>query len=1095
MTSQPTALPSQLPVELRLSLRRVLAETGSPETQLALNPHLGSALGLDTSLDMDGLGLNLDLGSGAGVGGGDDEDADIAAALRALTPIGRQSAPGLSPDSALASSSASLHTPSNPPALSSGDVLASMHVVRSALEREDHAIENLEAQYAAAIAPAVDGSSIGARLAAAQSELAVLLSSLGSMRELAQQTEGVVLALTADIRKLDVAKANVVASMTALKRLQMLSVGVAQLAQHINDKQYAEAAPSLLAVRALQEQFSMAKWSSVEWVASLSRTADSLATQLSVETFNLFTNSFLSDPALGGGSGPSAPSSLLPSAARAMDALGPEAAASVLDWYATSQLREYRRLFRPQDEAGGLDNAEQRYRWYTRLLDRFDQAHAAAFRFTPAPSSPTAQLANFPNADAKHGSSRDSRTTPWRVDRVLTAAFAQVTRDDLKSALRREQSRLTVAALLAPMEATIQFEQEIQVRFHMPVRHYTFPPLSNCRPTLHDLTLYLPQFTELLTSRPVPPVPASLGGNAYLERISSVFEPYLSIFVDAQDHTLSGMLRSFRRSGAGRSAPSTSASAAEKDGTSEANKETDAAVLSSSTELFIFYRQALDQALRLSPPSKKSGAPPPTLLRELSGVFKKHLRGYANDVLLPALSDPPSSEDLAGQDDPRRARLLAQAHAAARILNTAAYCAETTRSLEGRIGNLLATGQGPTAQTSGPANAAFSLASEVEQFHSCAGQAINALLRTLEGYLEPAWAQLRTPGRESLSRRWDDEGAEGGASTGDISGRGNMGGTLDVVKSEDEAKEEEMAALRALPTSTYVDLLASALEIVATVVRTEVQSRLHVRVWCDKAMASVTQRLGQEIVQARPITPARATQLRRDALEIRTLLRELPPREEDGRGAALASYIRLLDRSWGRVNALLRVLAVPSGSGPDALVQTYSKAIGDRSMANFQKILEMRGARRLEQNSLNDAFEVFIGSEAGADLADSSFLTTLDLDQVPRPTSATPSNGRFATVDSSHNAAPVTSLGGVASFLPRGGGGEWHARLPNISLPGVFGSDAHSEEEDEAHAHSHAAATTPPSVETKGTPTFPDLRRFGTFLGALGRRRDADDAS
>lgn len=598
------------------------------------------------------------------------------------------------------------------------------------------------------------------------------------------------------------------------------------------------------------------------------------------------------------------------------------------------------------------------------------------------------------------------------------------------------------------------------------------------------------KFTELLSAAPVPPVPSSLGSNTAIPRISTVFEPYLSIFVDAQDRTLSGMIRSFRRGGAGRSAPSTTASAAgwtEKESTGEEGKETDASVLASSTELFIFYRQALDQALRLVPPSRKPGAAaPPALLRELAGVFKKHLRSYATDVLVPALSDPPSAEDLAGEDDPVRARLLAQAHAGAKVLNTAAYCAETSKQLEERITALLTFPPAPEDKDSS-STINFSLEPEVEQFQSCVGQAINALVRTLEGYLEPAWAQLRTPGRDSMSRRWNDDG-DGNP---EEASRRNDGSNPRAEWAESGGNGEELEALRGLPTSTYVDLLASALEIVATVVRTEVQSVRHVRVWCDKSMASVTQRLGQEIVHARPVTPNRAVQLRRDALEIRTLLLELHPRDESAR-ATLASYTRMLDRSWGRVDSLLRVLAVPQAQGASGVVRAYAEAIGDRSMANFQKILELRGARRLEQNALNDAFDALLASDAGAGLSDASFLTSLDLD------SSKPQAG--TTAGRSHTdlgQAPPAPAGGVSSLLASRGGSEWHARLPNLSLQGVFGSDAHLEEDEGSSNHPAmaAAASPPPGAGAKATPTFPDLRRFGTFLGALGRRRDTDDVN
>lgn len=78
------------------------------------------------------------------------------------------------------------------------------------------------------------------------------------------------------------------------------------------------------------------------------------------------------------------------------------------------------------------------------------------------------------------------------------------------------------------------------------------------------------------------------------------------------------MLAPHRRAGTTKNTPRASLEALQSDG--EDNEEPDAAVMPSSTELFYFYGQSLEQCAKLST------AKP---LFELSNLHKKWLRVYA----------------------------------------------------------------------------------------------------------------------------------------------------------------------------------------------------------------------------------------------------------------------------------------------------------------------------------------------------------------------------------------------------------------------------------------------------------------------------------
>lgn len=114
---------------------------------------------------------------------------------------------------------------------------------------------------------------------------------------------------------------------------------------------------------------------------------------------------------------------------------------------------------------------------------------------------------------------------------------------------------------------------------------------------------------------------------ATINSISSAFEPYLGIFVDAQDKTLSDMITSWRNS----PGPAAAAAATAKDGrpgqegdNNEAGHMTAHTILPSSTELFYFYKETLGRCAKLNNRN--------TLL-ELSNVFRKWLKVYAEEVL------------------------------------------------------------------------------------------------------------------------------------------------------------------------------------------------------------------------------------------------------------------------------------------------------------------------------------------------------------------------------------------------------------------------------------------------------------------------------
>ena len=69
------------------------------------------------------------------------------------------------------------------------------------------------------------------------------------------------------------------------------------------------------------------------------------------------------------------------------------------------------------------------------------------------------------------------------------------------------------------------------------------------------------------------------------------------------------------------------------------------------------------------------------------------------------------------------------------------------------------------------------------------------------------------------------------------------------------------------------------------------------------------------------------------------------------------SFVKRVNQSMSRLDPLLKTLQVRP-SPAEGLVQAYLIHIGDKSEANFKKILELKGVRKLDQPHLVELFQI-----------------------------------------------------------------------------------------------------------------------------------------
>ncbi|KAK5941197.1 Vacuolar protein sorting-associated protein 53 [Knufia obscura] len=319
-----------------------------------------------------------------------------------------------------------------------------------------------------------------ARMEASKAELAELFTRIDSVRERALQTERNITEMTADIKQLDNTKKNLTLSMTALKRLQMLTTAYEQLRALVKTKQYRECAQLLQAVLQLMAYFK--SYRAIDQIAALNRNVSELQRELLEQVCEDFEITFAKEEVL-------QKQGMLHEACLVVDALGDAARSRLITWYCNTELRQYRTIFKGDQEAGSLDNIDRRYAWFRKTMKVYDEEHAAIF--------------------PQH----------WEVGKILAHVFAEGTKEDYKGILARSTrggQTLDVRLLLSCLQQTLDFEHGLERKFG-----------GSSRTSIDTATSSTEQQSQLVS-------------------ISEAFEPYLGLWVDQQDRDLSKLISEYR---------------------------------------------------------------------------------------------------------------------------------------------------------------------------------------------------------------------------------------------------------------------------------------------------------------------------------------------------------------------------------------------------------------------------------------------------------------------------------------------------------------------------------------------------------------------
>ncbi|CAG8576657.1 10577_t:CDS:10, partial [Cetraspora pellucida] len=341
----------------------------------------------------------------------------------------------------------------------------------------------------------------------------------------------------------------------------------------------------------------------------------------------------------------SSQTTLLANACLVIDIMGLDVRSQLMKWYCEKQLNDYKKIFRGSDEIASLENTSRRYSWLKRILKNYDEKHAAIF---PA---------------------------NWRLSEFLSIQFCDIVREDLVKTLAKT-NELDVKTLLKNLQLTIEFENQLTKRFSN---------MDKYRSSSADHTQY-----------------------NFSKTISTAFEPYLGLYIEAEDSTLSGMINSYH---------------------TEAlpDEEVSSSVLQSSIDLFYFYRETLANCAKLSTRQP---------FYDLCNMFAKWLRIYASEVLIGRL---PKEE--------RRAITRDELKLICFIINTADYCYVTTSQLEDKLKDTIDEEY----------KEKINFDEERNHFLNVVTTSVRALIRGIESSYDPAlvamtklpWSNLESVGDQS----------------------------------------------------------------------------------------------------------------------------------------------------------------------------------------------------------------------------------------------------------------------------------------------------------------------------------------------------------
>lgn len=185
-------------------------------------------------------------------------------------------------------------------------------------------------------------------------------------------------------------------------------------------------------------------------------------------------------------------------------------------------------------------------------------------------------------------------------------------------------------------------------------------------------------------------------------------------------------------------------------------------------------------------------------------------------------------------------------------------------------------------------------------------------------------------------------------------------------------------------------------------------SPLYYQFFLDKLAASFAPRFHVNIYKCKRISETGAQQMLLDTHAVKTLLLEVP--SLGGQNAASASYNKFVGREMGKAEALLKVILSPV----ESIADTYRALLLEGTATDFQRLLDLKGLKKAEQQPLLDYFNRRGTSGATSSSPLPSVTPSVAIVPATPPTPVTPSAVNVASRDAMMARAAALGRGAMA---------------------------------------------------------------------------------
>ncbi|EFA82338.1 Vps53-like domain-containing protein [Heterostelium album PN500] len=427
-----------------------------------------------------------------------------------------------------------------------------------------------------------------------------LLTKIADIKTKAIKSEQMVTEICKDIKSLDFAKKNLTAAITTLKRLHMMVMGVEQLNEMVEKKQYATVARLLEATAEFAQGFK--DYRDSPKIASLNRELERIRSSVKEKIYEDFKSYVPSNQVDG--------ENKWASACLVIDALGGETKKDFMRWLCDIHLQAYKRAFSSHEEHSQLKDIKRRFKWLVKELNTFKEEYTGIF------------------------------PPEWKMEENIAYEFCCITKLAVQDILMKTKNELDINVLLNALNKTLEFEKEMVNAF---AQSAVYRNSANVSP------IQSPQDPDMVVddedrgdnsvaainrrwnqrrqklddnesgnanggagannnnnnnNNGSPKVqPQDKGYERFKGIISSSFDPYMDLYIQEEDKKMDEAITRL---------VSEEKWALEEDATNK--------VLSSGTDLVQYFRKAMERCSILS-----RGEP----FSSLYGLFKKYLIKYA----------------------------------------------------------------------------------------------------------------------------------------------------------------------------------------------------------------------------------------------------------------------------------------------------------------------------------------------------------------------------------------------------------------------------------------------------------------------------------